>query len=57
MNAEGGGYLERHNHKNVDILREFIYLYISPSIDPLQGRRPPGCGSSQDTLNSYKKYY
>jgi hypothetical protein len=35
----------------------FIYLYISPSIYPLQGRRPPGCGSSQDTLNSYKKYY
>jgi hypothetical protein len=38
-------------------LNLFIYLYVLPSIDPVQGRRPPGCGSSQSTLNSYKKYY
>ena len=29
--------------------REFIYLYFSPSINPLQGQRPTGCGSSQYT--------
>jgi len=35
----------------------FIIYYILSSIDPLQGRRPTGCESSQGTLNSYKEYY
>ena len=37
----------------------FIYsfIYISSSINPLQGQRPTGCGSSQGTLNSYREYY
>jgi len=30
-------------------------IYISPSIDPLQGQRPTGCGSSQGTLSGYKE--
>jgi hypothetical protein len=30
---------------------------ISSSIDPLQGQRPTGCGSSQDTLSGYKEYF
>jgi len=29
-------------------------ICISPSIDPLQGQRPNGCGSSQSTLSSHK---
>jgi hypothetical protein len=33
------------------------FHFISPSIDPLQGQRPTGCGSSQGTLNSYRDYY
>jgi len=32
-----------------------IIIYISPSIDPLQGQRPTGCGSSQGTLSGYKE--
>jgi len=31
-----------------------IIIYISPSIDPLQGQRPTGYGSSQSTLSSHK---
>ena len=32
-----------------------IIIYIAPSIDPLQGQRPTGCGSSQGTLSGYKE--
>jgi hypothetical protein len=44
----------KHKWSNVFI---FIYLFISSSIDPLQGQRPTGRGSSQGTLNSYRDYY
>jgi len=38
---------------SVDVI--IIIIYISPSIDPLQGQRPTGCGSSQGTLSGYKE--
>jgi len=33
----------------------FILFYYSPSLDPLQGTRPTGCGNNQDTLDSYNR--
>jgi len=33
----------------------YLFIYYSPSFNPLQGTRPTGCGSSQDTLDSYNK--
>jgi len=35
----------------------YLFILYSSSIDPLEGQRPIGCGSSQGTLNSYQKYY
>jgi len=40
---------------HLQIIIIIIIIYISPSIDPLQGQRPTGCGSSQGTLSGYKE--
>jgi hypothetical protein len=35
----------------------YLFISISSSIDPLQGQRLTGCGSSHGTFNSCRDYY
>jgi len=43
------------SHSSDFCLFIYLFIYYSPSFNPLQGTRPTGCGSSQDTLDSYNK--